>query len=62
MKKRSDDREVEQYSDCYTNRGQHIPQGRGFFQLGHERMLHGSLGAVERGRAADSTAETAAPL
>jgi hypothetical protein len=53
---------VEQYSDRDTNRSQRIPQGRGFFQLRHERMLHGSLGAVARGRPAASFAKSAAPM
>jgi hypothetical protein len=33
-----------------------------FFQLRHETMLHGSLGAVARGRPAASIAETVAPI
>jgi hypothetical protein len=62
MKKRSEQRKMERYSDCYANRGQHIPQSCGFFQLRHETMLHGSLGAVARGRPAASIVETVAPI
>src|ERR1700730_7061951 len=46
MKKRSDYRNVEHYGDCDTDSGQRIPQGRGFFQLRHETMLHASPGAL----------------
>ena len=62
MKKWSDGRKVQQYGDCDTSRGQRIPQRRGFFQLRHDTMRDGWLGAVARGRSAASIAETGAPM